>query len=67
MSPQCRIYASLKKINIFTDNGLHPIQHQAIIYTNAGLFIAKWTLRNKYKNFIHENASENIVCEMAAI
>ena len=38
-------------------------------------FIANWTLRDKLqwnfnqntKLFIHENASENIVCEMAAI
>ena len=44
-------------------------------YLNQCLVIVNWTLRNKLQwifnqnliNFIHENASENIVCEMAAI
>ena len=44
-------------------------------YLNQCLIIVKWTLRNKLrwnfnqntKLFIHENASENIVCEMVAI
>ena len=44
-------------------------------YVNHRWVIVNWTLRNKLqwkfneniKLFIHENASENIVCEMAAI
>ena len=44
-------------------------------YLNQGWVIVNWTLRNKLqwnfnkntKRFIHENASENIVCEMVAI
>ena len=44
-------------------------------YLNQCWVIVNWTLRNKIqwsfnqsiKIFIHENASENIVCEMAAI
>ena len=44
-------------------------------YLNQSRFIANWTIRNKLqwnlnqntKIFIHKNASENIVCEMAAI
>ena len=44
-------------------------------YLNQCWIIVNWTLRNKLKRnfnqntklFIHENASENIVCEMAAI
>ena len=44
-------------------------------YLNQCWFIINWTRRNKLqwnfnqntKVFIHENASENIVCEMAAV
>ena len=44
-------------------------------YLNQCRVIVNWTLRNKLqwnfnqntKPFIHENASENVVCEMAAI
>ena len=44
-------------------------------YLNQCCAIDNWTLKNKFqwnsnqntKLFIHENASENIVCEMAAI
>ena len=57
-------------VSIGSDNGLPPIQRQAIIWSNAGLLSIKWTIRNKLKwnfnqntkLFIHENASENIVC-----
>ena len=63
----------VNRVSIGSDNGLSPIQHQAIILTNW--VIVNWTLRNKLqqnfnqntKLFILENASENIVCEMAAI
>ena len=44
-------------------------------YLNQCWVIVNWTLRNKFqwnsnhntKLFIHRNASENIICEMAAI
>ena len=44
--------------SIGSDDGLSPGQRQAIIWTNAGI------LSNI---FIHENAIESVVCEMAAI
>ena len=61
-------------MNIGSDNGLTPIQRQAITWTNTDLlrigpsgtnFGESWI--KKKKNFIHENASESVVCEMAAI
>ena len=64
-----------RKLTIIgSDNGLLPGQHQAIIWTNAGI-LCNWTLRNKFQwnlhpnsyIFIHENAFENAVCEMTAI
>ena len=59
---------------IGTDNDLSPIRRQAIISNNTGLLlIGPWgtnfskILKTKYETFINENASENIVCEMAVI
>ena len=40
---------------------------QVIIYTDAGLLSIGPLGTNFSKIFIHENASENIVCEKAAI
>ena len=37
ISPSCRIYASLNWVIIGLDNGLSPIRHQAITWSNAGL------------------------------
>ena len=37
LSPSCRIYASVKRVSICSNNGLSPIRPQAIIWTNAGL------------------------------
>ena len=37
MFPECRIYASVNRICIGSDNGLSSILRQAIIYINAGL------------------------------
>ena len=34
---QCRIYASVNRVYIDSDNGLSPIRRQAIFSTNAGL------------------------------
>ena len=35
----CRIYASVNRVSIGSDNGLSPIRRQAIIWTNAGLLL----------------------------
>ena len=58
-----------------SDNGLSPGRPQAIIWTMQCWNILYWTLRNKLQGkfnwnsniFIHENAIESVVCEMAAI
>ena len=60
---------SLNRVSIGSDNGLTPNRRQAIIWTKA------WLLSIKIRNFLnqntklfnHENVSENIVCEKAAI
>ena len=72
--PICCIYALVNRVSIGSDNGLSPVRHQAIIWTNAAILsIGRlWTnfseiLIKKIKIFIQENASESIVCEMAAI
>ena len=36
-SPLFRIYASVNRVSIDSDNGLSPIRRQAIIWTNAEL------------------------------
>ena len=59
---------------IGSGNGLSPDQHQAI-YLNQHWLIVNWTLMSKLhwnlnqntKFFIHDNAYENAVCEMATI
>ena len=61
-------------VSIGLDNGLSPIRQQAIILTNAGLFV-NWILKNKLSwNFdqntkfcVDKNASENTHCEKAVI
>ena len=35
--PQCRIYASVNRVSICSDNGLSPIRRPAITWTNATL------------------------------
>ena len=56
------------------DNGLSAGRRWAIIWTNTGLLLIR-NLKNKFQRnprrnsciFIHENAFENVVWEMAAI
>ena len=69
ISPWCHIYASVNLVSIGSDNGVSPIRRQGIICTNAELITSKVkvTFDENVKIFIHEIASENIVCEMAAI
>ena len=57
------------------DIGLSPGRHEAIIWTNAGIFLIRTRLRNKLQwnlkqyscIFIQESAFENVVWKMAAI
>ena len=63
-----------ESVSFGSDNGLSPISAPSH-YLNQCWIIVNWTLRNKRqwnfnqntKLFIHENASENIIFEMAAI
>ena len=54
------------------DNGLSPGRRQAITWTNAGILLigplgTNWKFNRNSNIFIHENAIESVVCEMAAI
>ena len=67
-------YICVSKISINdSGNGLSPARHQAIIWTNAGIWLS-WTLGTNVSeilreihSFIQENAFKNVVCQMAAI
>ena len=67
------MYASVNRVNISSDNGLSPIRGQTIIWTSVGILWTGYLRTNareiwiEIKPLIHENASENIFCEMAAI
>ena len=68
------MYTSVNQVSIASDNGLSPIRRQAIIRTSAGLFLIgplgtnlPEILTTIQKKIIIENASENIVYEMATI
>ena len=59
---------------IGSDNGLSPGRRQAIIWTIAGILLIgplgtnfSEILIDIQTFFIHENAFENVVCEMASI
>ena len=59
---------------IGSNNGLSPGRHQAIIWTDDGILLIGplgTNFREKFNRnsniFIHENAIESVVCEMAAI
>ena len=58
---------SLKYVIIDWSNGLWPVWHQAIIWTNADLLSVGPQEKNFGENRINEIAFENIVCPMAAI
>ena len=62
------MYTLVNQVIFGSDNGLSPVRHQAIIWTNAGILL----IRNLGTNFseilnIQENTFENVVCEMATI
>ena len=73
ISPYSRIYVAVNRVSKSSDDGLLPIRRQAIILTSAGL-LSIGPLGTNFseilittKIFIHENASETVVCEMAVI
>ena len=53
--PQCRIYASVNRVSIGSDNGLSPGRRQAIIGTIAGIDNVNWTLSNKLQWTFNRN------------
>ena len=69
------IYTLINYATLGSDNDLSPGWRQAIIRSKAGILLIGLLLRNKLQwnfnqnqhFFIHENALENIVCDMAAI
>ena len=68
----CRIYASMNRVNVGSDNGLTPIRRQTTIQTNTGL-LSIGPLGTQFSNnsnqnrtlFILEKALENVVCKTA--
>ena len=59
---------------IGSDNGLSPARCQAIIWTNAGIFVGwtfestlQWSFDQNSNIFTQESAFEGVVCVMAAI
>ena len=65
----------VNQVSIGSENGLSPIRRQVIIWTSAGLlsigplganFNEILIKTQNTKNIIHENPSENVVCEKAA-
>ena len=69
-----RKYASLHKTVFGSDNGLSPLWHQAIIWTNAGIILItslrkklQLNLRRNSYIFIQQNTFQNAVCKIVAI
>ena len=70
MEAEWCIYASVKHNYTAWDNGLLPVWHKAIIWTNAAILSVRpkfYEILPKVQVFIQENVLENVVCEMAAI
>ena len=79
ISPQCRIHASLNRVSQFQIMvcrlfGTKPLSEQTFRYSqelSPGPLVYRnklqWNFNQNRKRFIHGNASEYIVCEMAAI
>ena len=70
-SPPNHIYSLMNRLSIGSDFAYSAPSH----YLNQRWVIDNWNLKNTFqwnfyqnaKIFIHENAFENVVCEMAAI
>ena len=58
--------AEVNRVSIGSDNGLSPIECQAMIYTNAGSW---WNLNRNIKLFIHKMhlKMSSVKWQMAAI
>ena len=50
-APKCHIYGSVNWVSIGSDNGLSPIRHQAIVYTNLGL-LSNGTLGTNFSKIL---------------
>ena len=54
-----------------SDNGLSPVRHQAIIWTNAGLLLIRPPPppgnKCQSNNFIQQNEFEQVICKILAI
>ena len=69
------MHICVSKLTIIgSDNDLSPGRRQAIIWTNDGILFIRTLLTNFSENLseihsflIHENAFENVVCEMGSI
>ena len=68
------VYLAVNITIIGSDNGLSPDLHQAIIWTNAGIFFnstlgnkLQWNINWNSYVFIEENEFENVVWKFAAI
>ena len=65
-------HISISKLTVIgSDNGLLPVQHQAIIWTSAAILLIRpkgtyfSEILSKIKKFIEENAFENVTCKVA--
>ena len=74
ISPKCRIYASVNLATTGSDNWLSHVRRQVITWTSTDFFLnwtlwikLQWNLIQNTRLFNHENAFENVVCEMLAI
>ena len=72
--PVTHIYATLHWATNGSDNGLSPVQLQAIIWTNYLLIvnwalanISQWNLNKTKTIFNHKNQFDNVVCKITAI
>ena len=54
ISPQCRIYASVNRVSIGSDDGLSPIRHQSIIWTKADILLIE-PLKTNFRGILIEN------------
>ena len=65
--PQCRIDASVNRVSIGYSAPIHYLNQCWVIVNQILRNKLKWNFIKNAKRFIHENASDKIVCEMAAI
>ena len=66
ISPKCRIYASVNRLVTYSATR-HYLNQRRVIVNCTLKNKLQWNLNRNTKLFIHENAFENVVCEMTAI